>query len=110
MRPTIIAVGAFSAAAIAASVGYIASEGTLEPCTVLDKTTVVSGDSHQMRVTTTCGTLVVKDTLLPRITLDAADRYGTLREGSTYRLDTVGWRVPLLSQFPVILDHSEVPA
>ena len=40
---------------------------------------------------------------------DSADVYAGLKEGHRYRVHTVGYRVPLFSWFPNILDVQEEP-
>lgn len=48
-----------------------------------------------------CGTLRVEDNLLQGV-FNAADVYGSMQPGARYRITTVGWRIPWLSQFPTI--------
>lgn len=101
---------ALAALIAGSSYAYVASERTTGPCTVYGKAEIHRDDSTTMRVTTSCGTFVVADTLLPRLTFDAADRYGRLVEGRNYDLDVVGFRQPVLSTFPTILEAREVTA
>ena len=53
------------------------------------------------------GVYCVKDTLL-FWRWDSSDMYGSLHEGETYNIETVGWRVPLLSMYPNILEAKQV--
>lgn len=39
---------------------------------------------------------------------DAADRYAALLPGRRYQLTTVGFRAPVLSLFPNVIDAREV--
>lgn len=78
-------------------------------CTVTerDRTTVVDEDGYarsQHRIyTQQCGVLEVRDVAL-RWQHASADTYAALQPGHTYELTTVGWRIPLLSSFPVVVD------
>lgn len=76
-------------------------------CTVEDKdrsTEQAEGGSRSVYqvYTEECGVLRVKDVWLRGHTA-SADTFGDLEEGATYEMTTVGWRVPLLSLFPVIV-------
>lgn len=81
---------------------------TTRTCTVTDKdrTTVTSREGtsrSDMRIyTDDCGTLTVTD-LMTRGQFDSADVYASIEPGSTYEITTVGWRIPWLSVFPVVL-------
>ena len=39
---------------------------------------------------------------------NSADRYGALQPGRRYQLTVIGWRVPLFSWFPNIVEAREV--
>ena len=85
-----------------------ANEVTHASCTVTGKDRTKSeGSSSEMRVYTSCGTFAVGDVLI-RGQFDSADLYGSLAEGQTYDLTTIGWRVPILSMFPTIVEAEEV--
>lgn len=76
-------------------------------CTVTGKDRAKNGDgSSDMRLYTSCGTFAVGDGL-PRSQFDSADLYGSIREGQTYDLAAIGWRIPFLSVFPVIVEAKE---
>ena len=108
---------AFSIAAVVlvcgGGIGYTvaanAHETTHTSCVVegKDRTTKSNSDSSDMRVYTSCGTFAVGDVLL-RGQFDSADLYGSLTEGQTYDLTTIGWRAPILSMFPTIVEAEEV--
>lgn len=49
----------------------------------------------------------VDDTLLFR-RFDSSDDYNNLVEGTTYRVQVVGWRVPFFSMYRNIISYSEV--
>lgn len=56
----------------------------------------------EMRVyTDNCGTMTLKDTWL-RGVFNSADMYGSIHENESYDFTTYGFRVPILSNFPVI--------
>lgn len=44
----------------------------------------------------------VTDELL-YLTFDASNRYANLKEGNTYTVTTVGWRIPILSMYKNIV-------
>lgn len=107
---------AFSIAAVVlvcgGGIGYTvaanAHETTHTSCVVesKDRTTKAGSDSSDMRVYTSCGTFAVGDVLL-RGQFDSADIYGSISEGKSYDLTTIGWRVPILSMFPTIIEVEE---
>lgn len=73
-------------------------------CTIQDKESVNKESEHEYRVyTEECGVLTAGDNLL-RWHFDSADVYASLEVGSTYNLTTTGWRVPLLSLMPNIIE------
>ena len=73
-------------------------------CTVTDKESVRVEDSNQYRVyTEDCGTLVVSDTIVGA-RFNSADIYGQIEPGETYPFKTGGYRIPVASQFPNILE------
>lgn len=89
------------------------SSARVETCTVerVDRTVRVVSDgdgnvssSSDARVyTSECGVLQVADDVL-RLHFTSADVFGQISEGATYELDVVGWRVPLLSIFPNVVE------
>lgn len=72
-----------------------------------DRVSVSNGDGgsrSEVRIyTDNCGTMMMKDTMF-RGVFNSADMYGSVREGETYDVSTYGFRIPVLSQFPVITD------
>jgi hypothetical protein len=78
-------------------------------CTVEDKdrTTGYKGKSDMRVYTTNCGVLKVSDSLINGH-FNSADTYSQIQKGHTYRFTTVGYRFPLFSQFPNILEAHEV--
>lgn len=77
-------------------------------CTVTDKdrtTKVVDGSSSSdMRVyTADCGTLTVADSVLDW-TFSSSDTYSAITPGETYTFKTRGWRIPVFSSFPNIVE------
>lgn len=75
--------------------------------TVTGKESVRSGKGGKFLVFTGVTTYEVGDTLL-LWRWDSADVYGRLTVGKTYRATLQGWRIPILSMYPNILDPVEV--
>jgi hypothetical protein len=75
-------------------------------CTVAEKDrTQKSGSGSDMRIyTEECGTLTVRD-IMWRGQFDSADIYSDLGVGNSYQIRTVGWRIPVLSEFPSVVGH-----
>ena len=73
-------------------------------CTVVDKDLRVKteADSAPRVYTEECGTLVVAD--VPFVSWNSGDIYGEVQVGETYEVTTRGWRVPILSMFPTIVE------
>lgn len=104
--PVLIGVVLFAVALIASIAFVIASHLNVqtETCTVEDKYEVNKSEgATKFRVETTCGIKEVGDTWL-RMKFDSADRYALLDEGESYELTTIGFRVPILSAFPNIIE------
>ncbi len=76
---------------------------TTKQCKVTDKESVNSSNTHQYRLYTTCGTLVVEDQLA-RLNFSSADIYGNIVVGKTYNIVTSGYRIPFLSMFPSVVE------
>lgn len=76
-------------------------------CTVTNKhmTTDVQ-DGKSVRVyqleTSDCGVLRVEDNALQGV-FNSADLFAAVQPGQRYRVTTVGWRIPFLSQFPTVV-------
>ena len=72
-------------------------------CTVVDKDRT-SGEGGSMRIyTDECGNLVVADSIL-RGQWDSSDIYRDIEVGQTYEFTVIGYRVPILSWFPNIIE------
>lgn len=82
---------------------------TTRSCTVESKDRVAGQDGKsQMRVyTSDCGVFQVSDSLL-KMTWNSADRYAALQAGQRYELTTVGFRIPVASTFPNVIDARPV--
>lgn len=77
---------------------YTAADTSREGCVVTDK----DRTKDDMRVyTENCGTLVVSDNWFKGVT-NASDLYAEIEPGQTYTFKTVGWRIPLFSEFPKV--------
>lgn len=70
-------------------------------CVVEDKDRTTTKNGSDMRVYTSCGVFTVQDMLFSG-EFDSADKYASLDTGKTYTIDTTGYRIPLISSFPVI--------
>jgi hypothetical protein len=79
-------------------------------CTVTDKDRAANNNGgSDMRVyTKECGNLVVADATF-RKNFHASDTYAGIKVGRTYRVETIGFRIPFLSEFPNIMEAREVP-
>jgi hypothetical protein len=75
--------------------------------TITGKESVRSGKSSKYLVFTNVTTYEVSDSLL-FWRWDSSDVYGRLTVGKTYRATLQGWRIPIFSMYPNILDPVEV--
>lgn len=84
-----------------------------QTCTVTDKdrstTTDADGNAKSIHrvYTDECGVMEAGDVWV-RGVFDSSDVYASLEEGGTYEITTVGWRMPIFSAFPTIIDVEEV--
>ncbi|QPO17160.1 hypothetical protein SEA_LILBEANIE_82 [Gordonia phage Lilbeanie] len=78
-------------------------------CTVEDKDTLYSGSNgstdREYRLTTSCGTFVVADNVSSGF--NSWDTWSELQEGRTYDIQTGGYRIGVLSQFPTVIAVEE---
>lgn len=74
-------------------------------CTVTDKdrTTKSEGGSDMRLYTEDCGTLSVSDSLLDGH-FSSSDTYASIEPGNTYNFTTRGFRIPILSMFPNVVE------
>lgn len=74
-------------------------------CTVTDKdrTAKSEGGSDMRLYTEECGTLRVADSLLDGH-WSSSDTYASIEPGNTYNFTTRGFRIPLLSMFPNVVE------
>lgn len=108
-------IGIFILAALVTLTGFVVSTVVVNDyanCTVTrtETTVVSSGDSvtSQKRVyTENCGVFVVNDNFVHGV-WNSADIYGSIQEGNTYDFTATGYRVPLFSWFPGIINASPV--
>lgn len=77
-------------------------------CVVIDKdrTTTSKGSSDMRIYTENCGTLSVEDNMFKGV-WDSADIYASIEVGESYDFTATGWRIPLLSLFPGIIEVRE---
>lgn len=86
------------------SIAWQFAKNTVTDCTVEDKDRTTTQDgSSDMRIYTDCGVYQVGDNFWTG-TFSSADTYASIEVGETYDFYTVGWRFPLLSHFPLILE------
>jgi len=106
-------IGAFVAFIIAAGIIFqvatVSHRETVSGCVVVDKDRTRSGDgTSDARVyTENCGVLQVADSLTAG-KWNSSDRYQSIKVGKTYDFETQGYRIPLFSQFPNIIEVHEV--
>lgn len=90
---------------IVGAVGLTASQymnARTETCTVTDKDRTRTENGSDMRVyTEECGVLKVQDLFFAG-EFSSADTFSALKEGETYEFDLSGYRIPLLSAFPIV--------
>lgn len=102
--PVVVALAAVVAVA-GTAVAWQATTET-QTCTVEDKDrTTNRNNGSDARLYTSCGVLAVADDPL-RLHFASADVYAAVEPGQVYELTTVGWRLPLLSVFPNVLEAS----
>ncbi|XAO35526.1 membrane protein [Gordonia phage Morgana] len=75
-------------------------------CTIEAKDTLYGsnsegGTTREYRLTTSCGTFTVGDTLAGGFS--SWDTWASLEEGERYDLETGGYRIGLFSQFPSVI-------
>lgn len=74
---------------------------TYSQCLVTDKDRTVVNNKSDMRVYTSCGTFRTKDMLFAG-EFNSADTYASFVPGNTYDIETTGYRIPIVSSFPII--------
>lgn len=84
-------------------------ENTYTNCKVTDKDRTKNSDGNSdMRIyTDNCGVLEVSDNIF-KGQWDSSDIYAGIEVGKTYNFTATGWRVPVLSMFPGIVEVNEV--
>lgn len=77
-------------------------------CTVTekDRTSNTNGQSSMRVYTDECGVMEVGDVFFRGI-FNSADTYSDIEVGRTYDFRSVGFRVPLFSVFPTIIEVNE---
>jgi hypothetical protein len=96
--------------AVAAIGSYTAEETVVAEVT--DKERVCEGGQNggcQYLIFTDAGTFKLTDQLFLGFTrFDSSDVYGRIDPGETYEITSVGWRIPIFSQYPNIKTIEEV--
>lgn len=101
----LIAAVAIAATLLIPSCAYMNHQTRI--CTVSGKDRISKAEGNsEMRVYTDCGTFTVEDNLIAGF--NSADLFGRLHPGKKYELETGGFRVGIISEFPKILDAREV--
>lgn len=105
-----IIVAVFTLAIVSIGFGAVSAfhTSTYSACVVNDKDRATNHDGKSsMRIyTDNCGTFTVKDSILSG-RFDSADDYSRIKVGKTYDFNTRGWRVPIVSAFPNIVEVKE---
>ena len=90
------------------SIVYATSRSEMAGCVVKDKEAVRSNDSNEYRVyTENCGTLKVGDSVFI-MRFDSADVYADIDAGQAYDFKLQGFRIPVLSMFPNVIEATPV--
>lgn len=77
-------------------------------CKVEDKDRTTGSDGQSdARLYTSCGVFKVED-VWTRGQFNSADLYASIKPGKTYDMTTVGFRIPVVSMFPSVIDVKEV--
>ncbi|PPG35193.1 hypothetical protein C5E10_06270 [Pseudoclavibacter sp. RFBG4] len=104
-----LAVAAMIAGGIAFTVVSIQHEET-HTCTVTGKDLRMPSTSDEAQsprlYTAECGTFQIADVLF--VSYESGDIYGSLVEGEAYELTTRGFRIPIMSVFPSIVEVEAV--
>ena len=82
----------------------MASINTEVEITVEDKWIKATKDSSDYMISDTSGNVYVVSDSLILLSFDASDRYAAIDVGRTYGVTTIGWRVPMLSMYPNIVE------
>ena len=72
--------------------------------TVCSKESVAVEGGAEYRIYGADDTYVMKDTLIGGVRFNTANAYGKIKEGTTYDATLKGWRLPIISAFPNILE------
>ena len=93
---------------LGAGAAFSASNQQTMVCTVTDKdrTKASEGKSDMRIYTKDCGTLSVGDVWW-KGHFASADTYSSIEPGNRYQFKTVGYRIPIFSQFPTIVEVDE---
>ena len=84
------------------------NESEYSACKVEDKDRTTNSDGQSdARIYTSCGVFTVED-VWTRGQFDSADLYASIKRGKTYDLTTVGFRIPVLSMFPSVIEAEAV--
>ena len=77
-------------------------------CKIEDKDRTTNSDGQSdARIYTSCGVFKVED-VWTRGQFNSADLYASIKRGQTYDLTTIGFRIPVLSMFPSVIDAKVV--
>lgn len=78
-----------------------------ENCKITGKHVAVVDGYSQYRISTAnCGSFMIADNVF-KGQFDSADVYGQLEEGKRYDITSVGYRIPVISAFPNMIDFKE---
>lgn len=99
----------FIGAGVAYTVASYNHDVTHHACVVTDKdrTSDSKGNSDMRIYTENCGVFAVQDAIWIGHN-NSADTFNAIKVGGTYDLETLGFRVPALSDFPNIIKATPV--
>lgn len=100
------ALAVLAALGIATLPGCATLNHQTQTCTVDTKDRIKGENGSEMRVYTDCGTFTVGDNIVSGFS--SADLFGSLKVDHTYVIKTGGFRVGIISQFPIILEAKDV--
>lgn len=82
----------------------MASINTEIEITVEDKWIKATKDGSDYMISDTSGNVYVVSDSLILLSFDASDRYAAIDVDRTYSVTTIGWRIPMLSMYPNIVE------
>lgn len=89
---------------ITAISGIMTGNKTEVDITVNDKWIKAIDSGSDYMISDTNGNVYVIQDSLYLLSFDASDRYASIEIGRMYGITTIGWRIPVLSKYPNIIE------